>query len=322
MKITFCSITNNERLDKYLFDIFSNYSRNFYTKLINDKKVLVNNKIQKSSYKIKNKDLIEIQITKPKKIDLSPQKIDIEILFEDKDIIIINKPAGIVVHPSAGHFDNTIVNALLYHCNDLSSISGEIRPGIVHRLDKKTSGILIVAKNDKAHIGLSNQFKEKRINKYYKALVFGKINKKKGRVENFIGRHKVNRLKMSSFTNHGKIAVTNFTVEKYINNFTLIDVNIETGRTHQIRVHFSEMGHPVVGDDLYISKGILKKYSKKILDKIDKLNRYFLHAYKMIFVHPVKNEKMQIEIDLPEELKEFLKFLEEENVKENSNWSW
>ncbi len=311
MKILLCSITNNERIDKYLSAIFSDYSRNFFSRLINDKKVLVNNKVQKNSYKIRKKDLIEIEFEQPKKINLTPQKIDIEILYEDSDIVVINKPSGIVVHPSAGHYDNTIVNALLYHCSDLSSISGEIRPGIVHRLDKKTSGILIVAKNDKAHIGLSNQFKEKKVKKYYKALVFGTLKEREGRIENFIGRHKINRLKMSSYTNHGKIAITNFKVEKYYEYFTYIDINIETGRTHQIRVHFSEMGHPIVGDDLYINKGVLKKIPKKILTEIEKLDRYFLHAYKIIFFHPIKNEKMQIEIGLPENLKNFLNLIME-----------
>ena len=320
MKILLCSITNNERIDKYLSAIFSNYSRNFFSKLINDKKVLVNNKVQKNSYKIRKKDLIEIEFEQPKKINLTPQKIDIEILYEDSDIVVINKPSGIVVHPSAGHYDNTIVNALLYHCSDLSSISGEIRPGIVHRLDKKTSGILIVAKNDKAHIGLSNQFKEKKVKKYYKALVFGILKEREGRIENFIGRHKINRLKMSSYTNHGKIAITNFKVEKYYEFFTYIDINIETGRTHQIRVHFSEMGYPIVGDDLYINKGVLKKIPKKILTEIEKLDRYFLHAYKIIFFHPIKNKKMQIEIGLPENLKNFLNLIME---KKDDKWiSW
>ncbi len=308
-KIVFSSITNNERLDKYLFNIFSNYSRNYFLKLINNNLILVNNKIEKPSYKIKLKDLIEIDFIEAKKINLTPQKIPLEVLYEDSDIIVINKPAGIVVHPSAGHYDNTIVNALLYHCKDLSSISGEIRPGIVHRLDKKTSGILIVAKNDKAHLNLSQQFKDKKVKKFYKALVFGKVEKKKDRIENFIGRHKNNRLKMSSFTNHGKLAITNYEVISYYDDFTLLDINIETGRTHQIRVHFSEMGYPVVGDDLYINKGILKKYKEEILNKINDLDRYFLHAYKVIFTHPVKDEQIQLETELPEELKEFLFFI-------------
>ena len=309
MKIIFSSIANNERLDKYLFNIFSKYSRSYFLKLINNKLILVNNKIEKPSYKVNFKDLIEIDFIEPKKIDLTPQEIPLEVLYEDSDIIVINKPAGIVVHPSAGHYDNTIVNALLYHCKDLSSISGEIRPGIVHRLDKKTSGILIVAKNDKAHLNLSNQFKDKKIKKFYKALVFGKLKQKKGRVENFIGRHKNNRLKMSSFTNHGKLAITNFKVISYYGDFTLLDINIETGRTHQIRVHFSEMGYPIVGDDLYVNKGILNKYSKEIQNKIKELDRYFLHAYKVIFNHPVKNELIHLETELPFELKEFLSFI-------------
>ena len=309
MKVIFCSISNNERIDKYIVNIFQDLSRNFISKLINDKKILVNKKIKKSSYKVKYGDLIEIDFIEPEKIDLKPQKINIDVVYEDSDIIVINKPAGIVVHPSAGHYNNTIVNALLYHCKDLSSISGEIRPGIVHRLDKKTSGLLIVAKNNIAHLKLSEQFKDKKIKKYYKALVFGKVKNKKGRIENFIGRHKINRLKMSSFTNHGKIAITNFEVIEYYNNFTLLNINIETGRTHQIRVHFSELGHPVVGDDLYINRGVLNTIPEELITIIENMDRYFLHAYKLIFNHPVKNELIQLEIDLADDFKKFLNIL-------------
>ncbi len=313
MKIYFSSLISNERLDKFLSSIFNKFSRSFISKLINDKKILVNNKFVKPKYKVKKNDLIEIELIQPKKIDLIPQNIPIEILYEDKHIIVINKPANIVVHPSAGHFDNTIVNALLYHCNDLSSINNKIRPGIVHRLDKKTSGILIVAKDNESHLKLTEDFKNRRVKKFYKALLYGVLSEKKGTIESLIGRDRINRIKMSSNTSHGKVAITHFKVEKYIHKFTLVDVNIETGRTHQIRVHFSEKGFPVVGEDLYINRGILNKIEKHILAKIEKLNRYFLHSYKVIFSHPITGELIQLETDLPQELKEFIEFLENQS---------
>ncbi len=311
MLIKFSCLAENERLDKFLADIFKNFTRSYISKLINDKKVFVNKNIKKSSYKVKKKDEITIELLPPKKIDLIPQKIDLEILYEDRFIIVINKPANIVVHPSAGHYDNTIVNALLYHCKDLSSISGEIRPGIVHRLDKKTSGILIVAKTNDAHLKLTENFKNRKIKKFYYALLYGKLPEKEGVIKNYLGRHKTNRLKMSSFTNHGKLAITHYKVIEYIDNFTLVDIQLETGRTHQIRVHFSEYGYPVVGDDLYVSKNIIKKLSNKIKIKIEELDRYFLHSYKVIFNHPITNNVMEIKTELPEELKNFITFLKD-----------
>ncbi len=309
MKILFCAIIDKERLDKFLNSIFPKYSRSYINKLINDKKILVNNNFKKSSYKIKKKDIVEIEIVEPKKISLTPQNLPIEVLYEDSSIIVINKPANIVVHPSAGHFDKTIVNAILYHCKDLSSISGEIRPGIVHRLDKKTSGILIIAKTNEAHLKLSEDFKNKKIKKNYIALLYGKLSKKQGTIKSYIGRHKTNRLKMSSYTNSGKLAITHYKLIETIGNFSLVDIDLETGRTHQIRVHFSELGHPVVGDDLYINRSILNKYPKEILSEIEKLNRYFLHSYKIEFNHPVRNYLLRIETEIPDELKNFLNFL-------------
>ena len=295
--IILSSVVTNIRIDKFVSEIFD-YSRSHISKIINEGNILVNDKKIKPSYLLKKKDLVKIVITPPKSLNLEPQPIKIDIIFQDEHIAVINKPAGMVVHPSAGHYDNTLVNALLYHCKDLSGINDTLRPGIVHRLDKDTSGLIVVAKNDKAHLNLAEQFKEREIKKFYKALVHGIVKPETGRIENFIGRHKKNRLKFSSFTSSGKLAITNYKVEKYFNNMTLLDINIETGRTHQIRVHFSEKGYPLVGDTLY---------GNKKLDKKVNINRVFLHSYKMIFKHPVLNKELSFAIELPEGLKDFLK---------------
>ena len=305
--IKFCSLQNNIRIDKYLSTTL-NFSRSYIAKTINEGNILVNSKKVKASYIVKFSDELNIKIKEPEQINLLPQNLNLNIIFEDDFIAVVNKPAGMVVHPSAGHTKNTLVNALLYHCKNLSSINDIIRPGIVHRLDKDTSGLLVIAKNNKAHIELSNQFKERKVKKYYKALLYGKLKPEKGRIESFIGRHKKNRLKFSSYTDKGKIAITNYKVEKYFKNFSFVDINIETGRTHQIRVHFSEKGFPLVGDQLYASK----KKEQLLSFNID---RVFLHSYKLTFYHPVLNKKLKFEIDLPEKLRKILHLLENEENK-------
>ena len=290
---------NDMRIDKYL-SLVLQFSRSHISRIINDESLLVNNKKVKSSYIVKFSDEISVLIKEPETLNLEPQNLQIEIIFEDDFIVVVNKPANMVVHPSAGHKKNTLVNALLFHCKNLSSINDVIRPGIVHRLDKDTSGLMVIAKNNRAHLGLSAQFKNRKVKKFYKALSFGSVKPEKGRIETYIGRHKKNRLKFSSFTNNGKIAITNYSVEKYFKRFSLLDINIETGRTHQIRVHFSEKGYPLVGDTLYAGKRALKVMPAN-------LNRVFLHSYKLIFFHPDNGEKLCFQIDLPEELKKFLK---------------
>ena len=294
--IKLSSFVTNIRIDKLISEIFD-YSRSYISKIINDGNILVNNKNIKPSYLLKKRDLVTICITPPKTLNLEAQPIEIDIIFQDEHIAVINKPAGMVVHPSAGHYDNTLVNALLYHCKDLSGINDILRPGIVHRLDKDTSGLIVIAKNDKAHLNLAKQFKDRQVKKFYKALVHGIVKPDSGRIENFIGRHKKNRLKFSSFTSSGKLAITNYKVEKYFGNMTLLDINIETGRTHQIRVHFSEKGHPLVGDTLYGNKKLNKKTD---------ISRVFLHSYKIIFKHPVLDKDLNFAIELPGELRNFL----------------
>jgi len=304
VNIKFCAMLNNIRIDKYLAQTLK-YSRSHISKIINEGNLLVNNKKVKSSYTVKKHDTIFITLKKPEKLNLTPQNLNIEIVYQDEFIAVVNKPANMVVHPSAGHNQNTLVNALLFHCKNLSSINDVIRPGIVHRLDKDTSGLMVIAKNNLAHLSLSEQFKNRNVKKYYKALTFGIVKPEKGRIESFIGRHKKNRLKFSSFTSSGKLAITNYSVEKYFKNFSLLDINIETGRTHQIRVHLSEKGFPLVGDSLYASKKILKTLPYKI-------ERVFLHSYRLIFNHPETEEVLDFRIELPDELKNFLRRIEDE----------
>jgi len=312
MKIKFSVFEDsNERIDKFLSAIFFDFSRSYFSNLIKKEKVFLNNIIPKPGTILKKKDLIEIEFSKPKKLELKPENITLKIIYEDSDIIVINKPSGMVVHPAPGHENRTLVNALLFHCKDLSGINDVLRPGIVHRLDKDTSGLLIVAKTNKSHMKLVEMFQKREIKKYYKALVIGKVIPEKNKIESKIGRHKINRLKFSSFTNHGKIAITNYKVEKYYNNFTLLDINIETGRTHQIRVHFSEMGYPLVGDYLYGEKKNKKSITKILMPFV---NRTFLHAYKLTFNHPIKNNLLKFETDLPKELQLILEKIEEENL--------
>ncbi len=299
--LKFCAIVNNIRIDKYLAMILP-YSRSHISKIINDGRLLVNNKIVRPSYLIKFYDEISLAFEPPKKLDIVPQNLEIDILYEDKFIAVVNKPAKMVVHPSAGHSENTLVNALLYHCKNLSSINDVIRPGIVHRLDKDTSGLMVIAKNDEAHLNLSNQFKNRVVKKFYKALAYGKVKPETGKIETFIGRHKKNRLKFSSFTDKGKIAITNYSVEKYFKNSTLLNINIETGRTHQIRVHFSEKGFPLVGDTIYANK--------KILKTMPEIDRVFLHSYKLIFFHPITGVEKCFEVELPFDLKNYLNLLD------------
>jgi 23S rRNA pseudouridine1911/1915/1917 synthase len=297
----FSSIVSNIRIDRYLADIFNDFSRSHISKLILSGDIVVNGSNIKPSYILSVGDKIKFNLKPPKKISLEPENISLEIVYQDNYIAVVNKPSGMVVHPSAGHFDKTLVNALLYHLDNLSGINTELRPGIVHRLDKDTSGLMVVAKNDIAHINLSEQFKKRKVKKYYKALVHGRVYPESGRIESFIGRDPINRLKFSSNAKNGKIAITNYKTEKSFKKFTLLDINIETGRTHQIRVHFSEKGHPLAGDTLYGGKR----------SKLPVMRRVFLHSYKLVFFHPENNSEMKFEIGMPVELQNILRKLHE-----------
>ena len=277
-----------QRIDSYLAKK-TGFSRVTIQRLIEDNKILVNNKKTKPSYKIQIGDEITIEEEKPKEISLVAQEIPIEIIYEDKDIIVVNKPKGMVVHPANGNPDGTLVNAIMAICKDsLSGIGGEIRPGIVHRLDKDTSGLLIVAKNDKAHINLSEQLKNHEIKKTYIVLVRGVVKENEATINMPIGRSIKDRKKMA-VTKTGKNAVTHFKVIERFNKYTLLEVNIETGRTHQIRVHLSQIGYPIIGDYTY-SNG---KNEWGIVGQC-------LHAKVLEFKHPITGKQMNLEAPLPE----------------------
>lgn len=287
------------RIDSYLTKQKEDFSRVAIQRLIEEKKILVNNKPTKASYKIQKDDKITVEKEEPKEVEIKAQNIPIEVIYEDKDIIVVNKPKGMVVHPANGNPDGTLVNSLMSICKDsLSGIGGEIRPGIVHRIDKDTSGILIVAKNDKAHINLSEQIKNHEVKKTYIALVRGVVKENEATINMPIGRSTKDRKKMAVNKN-GKEAITHFKVLKRYDNYTLLEVNIETGRTHQIRVHLSEIGYPVVGDVVY-SNG-KNKWG---------VEGQCLHAQKLEFKHPTTNKIMKLEADLPQYFKDILNDLE------------
>ena len=292
---------NCKRLDAYLSEK-TEYSRTAIQRLIDEKNVIVNGKNEKASYKVQEGDCIDIQEEPAKEIQLKAQDIPVEILYEDDDIIVVNKPKGMVVHPANGNPDGTLVNSLMAICKDsLSGIGGEIRPGIVHRLDKNTSGAIIVAKNDKAHINLSEQIKNHEVKKTYIALVRGVVKENNATIKMPIARSKNDRKKMDVDKN-GKEAVTHFKVLKRFKDCTLLEVNIETGRTHQIRVHLSHIGYPILGDDVY-SNG---------KNKWNEVGQ-FLHAKSLDFKHPITGKEMHIEARLPVYFEKILEELEQEN---------
>ena len=291
----------NIRLDSYIARKYKDLSRTMIQKLIENGEILVNGQKKKMSYKVNINDEISINIPEPEKTDLKPQDIPLDIVYEDNDIIVVNKPKGMVVHPANGNPDGTLVNAIMaISKNSLSGIGGKIRPGIVHRLDKDTSGIIIVAKNDKAHINLSKQIKDREVKKIYIALVKGSVNENEATIDMPIGRSTKDRKKMA-VRKDGKQAITHFKVLKRYLNYTLLEVKIDTGRTHQIRVHMAEIGHPVVGDIVY-SKG------KNEFGVVGQM----LHAKSLDFTHPTTGKKMHLEAELPQYFKEVIEKLDKE----------
>lgn len=279
------------RLDKYLSDKLEDMTRSYLKKLISDDKVvLVNGNPTKPNYKLKPGDIIELTVPEPIELEIKTENIPLDIVYEDNDMLVVNKPQGMVVHPAAGNYTGTLVNALLYHCGDsLSGINGEKRPGIVHRIDKDTSGLLLVAKNDNAHQKLSSQIKEHSLTRAYKALVHGNIKQDSGRIDAPIGRHPSDRKKMTVTDKNSREAVTNFRVIERYGRYTFVECILETGRTHQIRVHMSKNGHPIVGDKTY---GVKKEEFN--------LAGQLLHAYKVGFIHPVSGEYMEFVSELPD----------------------
>ena len=288
----------NERIDKFVTNVLADFSRSYIQKIIESGDLTVNNKLIKPSYKVRNKDIILVR-TDSVIPDITPEDIPLDILYEDNDILVVNKPKGMVVHPAPGHYEHTLVNAVMFHCrNNLSGINGVMRPGIVHRIDKDTTGSLIICKNDRAHECIADQLEKHSIKREYLAMVTGVI-ENSGTVDKPIGRSASNRKKMC-VTPGGKRAVTHYEVVKNFEKFTLIRCRLETGRTHQIRVHMASIGHPVAGDNVYGNgtKTPVETYGQA------------LHAYLIGFVHPTTGEYIELTAPLPEYLNLFIKLCE------------
>ena len=288
------------RIDKFLADHMEGASRSFLQKLIKEEHVLVNEKPVKANYRLSLDDKVTITIPEAKEPEIEAENIPLDILYEDSDIIIVNKPKQMVVHPAPGHYSGTLVNALMYHCGkDLSGINGEMRPGIVHRIDMDTTGSLIVCKNDMAHQSLSEQLKEHSIKRVYEAIVHGNIKEDEGTVNAPIGRHPIDRKKMSTHAKISRNAVTHYKVLKRFGNYTYIQCEVETGRTHQIRVHMASIGHPILGDMVYGPKKC----------PYPNLQGQTLHAKTLGIIHPRTGEYLEVNAPLPDYFEKLLKIL-------------
>ncbi len=312
---------NKTRIDILIKKKYPSISRNKIKNLILKSKLKINNQINiEPSKKTSTNDKIFFEIYEPEAISIKPFDFKLDIIFEDDDLIVLNKPAGIIMHPGAGNYNNTIVNALMfYNKNLLSNIGGKSRPGIVHRIDKNTSGLVVIAKNNQAHEHLSKQFSEHTITRVYQLLIWGKVRPSQGRIETFIKRSSRNRQMMEANNLKGKKAITNYrTTEVFENEKTptlsLLECKLETGRTHQIRVHMNYLGHSIVGDDKYKKKyKKIKNADETLIDTLHNLKRQFLHAKSLGFIHPKKNKEMTFDSILPKELEKVLKILRKTN---------
>jgi 23S rRNA pseudouridine1911/1915/1917 synthase len=290
-----------ERLDKFLSTVYPKQSRSFFQKLIKDCQITVNGQTEKASFPVKAEDLVRISFPDAQAAAIEPEDIPLDILYEDDDLLVVNKPKGMVVHPSAGHSSGTLVNAVMYHCaGSLSGINGEIRPGIVHRIDRDTTGSLIVCKNDESHIKIAEQIKAHSVNRIYEGIVCGVVEEDEGTVSGAIGRHPVDRKKMAINEKNGKPAVTHYKVLKRFEKYTYMQFRLETGRTHQIRVHMAHIGHPLLGDEVYGNKKSAFRH----------LQGQTLHAKTIGFVHPRTNEYIECSAPLPEYFQKLLEQLD------------
>ena len=288
-----------ERIDKCISNYLESLSRSYIQKIIKDGKAYVNDAVVKANYKVKVDDKVQFEIPDCEEPDIPPQDIPLDILYEDKDILIVNKPKDMVVHPAPGHYEGTLVNAIMFHCKDeLSGINGVLRPGIVHRIDKDTTGSIIICKNDEAHRKIAQQLKEHSITRKYRAIVYGRIMEEEGTVNAPIGRHPTDRKKMAINEKNGKPAVTHYKVLERFDKYTSIECQLETGRTHQIRVHMTSIGHPLLGDEVY---GNAKCPFK--------LEGQTLHAMTIGFIHPTTGEYVEYEAPLPEYFEHLLQIL-------------
>lgn len=288
-----------ERIDKCLSNLVASMSRSYIQKLLAEGGVMVNDRRVKASYRVSVDDEIKLMLPPSVTPDILPEKIPLSILYEDQDVIVVNKPKGMVVHPAPGHYDGTLVNALMYHCgNELSGINGVLRPGIVHRIDRDTTGSVIACKNDHAHSEIARQLKEHTIVRKYQAIVQGVLKEEEGTIHTLIGRHRTDRKKMAVVDSGGKEAITHYRVLKHFQNTTYIECILETGRTHQIRVHMAYLGHPLLGDQIYGAKS--NPY---------KLDGQTLHAGLLGFIHPVRGVYVETKAPLPEYFEKLLKTL-------------
>jgi len=303
-----------QRLDHYLVEMVPDISRSRLSNLIRNGFVLVNGNSSKAGNRLKGGDILEVTLPPPEPVAITPEKVEFEVLHEDDDLLVIAKPPGIVVHPASGHRKGTLVHGLLAHCDNLSGISGVERPGIVHRLDKDTSGVMVIAKSDKSHQGLVELFKSRQVKKVYHAIVVGYPGTQKGRIAKAIGRHRSNRKKMAVLQHGGREAVTFWSVlEEFPAHLTYIEVRPETGRTHQIRVHMAHLGHPVAGDVLYGSK------QQKQLDDKFCIRRQCLHAYSLSFTHPVTGKPVQFIAPIWQDMQALLDKLREQKRHQESD---
>lgn len=297
----FTEVNPGLRIDKYLSEQMTSYSRSHIQKLLKDQCVQVNNLPVKVNYKLRTGDQIKVCLPEPETLNVEPENIPLDILYEDQDLLVVNKPKGMVVHPAAGHYSGTLVNALMYHCKDqLSGINGILRPGIVHRIDMDTTGTLVVCKNDISHQSLAEQLKEHSITRCYRAIVHGRL-KEDGTVNAPIGRHPTDRKKMSIHAKNGKPAITHYRILKQYKEYTYIECQLETGRTHQIRVHMASIGHPLLGDQIYGPSKVPYK----------NLQGQTLHAMILGFLHPTTQKYMEFEAPLPEYFQHLLDVLPE-----------
>lgn len=300
IKIIIDEAHQNLRVDKVISQMRDDLSRTTIQNYINEGRLTINGKAEKANYKVKLDDVLELEIPDPVDMTIEAEDIPLDVVYEDKDVIVVNKPTGMIVHPSVGVYSGTLVNALLYHCKDLSGINGVNRPGIVHRIDKDTSGLLMVAKNDKAHSALSKQLQEHSVDRLYYALVHGVIEHNLGRIDAPIGRDPNDRQAYKVTDMNAREAITNFRVIERYHNYTLVECRLETGRTHQIRVHMAYIGHPVVGDPKYGRRKDNTDYGQ------------YLHAKVLGFIHPTTGEHLVFEAELPDYFKAMIDSIKEE----------
>ena len=303
--VVFTAEEKGQRLDVFVVERFPELSRSHVQKLIEQGNVLVDGMVRKANYKLRGGEAVQVTVPQAEPISVEPEDIPLDILYEDKDIIVVNKARGMVVHPASGVYSGTLVNALLYHCRDLSGINGEIRPGIVHRLDKDTSGVMVCAKNDTAHLDLAEQIRTKTAHRTYWAIVHGNIKEEAGIIKGNIGRHPTDRKKMAIVRENGKPAVTHFKVLERFGEYTLVECQLETGRTHQIRVHMTSIGHPLVNDP---------KYGPKKSSPFA-INGQALHSLQLTLTHPVTKEEMTFTAPLPTDMEKILTGLRNKRSK-------